>query len=143
MAWRPFSKDEELQITNAVSEAENGTSGEIRVHIDRYCKSDPLLKAQNLFHHLKMDETELRNGVIIYVSIDDHQVAIFGDKGINEKVEPDFWDSTLSKMTEHFKQGKIVVGITAGLIEAGARLKTYFPKSDNDTNELTDEISYN
>ena len=142
MAWRPFTKEQELKITKAIAQAENGTSGEIRVHVDRYCKNDPLLKAQNLFHHLKMDETELRNGVIIYVSIDDKQLAIYGDKGINEKVEPDFWDTTLAKMTEQFKQGKIVDGIAAGLIEAGIRLKTHFPKSDNDINELPDEISY-
>lgn len=142
MAWRPFSKEEELKITNAVAHAEDGTSGEIRVHIDRYCKTNPLLKAQNLFHHLKMDETELRNGVIIYISIDDKQVAIYGDKGINEKVEADFWDTTLAKMTEQFKQGKMVEGISAGLAEAGLRLKTHFPKADNDTNELSNEISY-
>lgn len=142
MAWRPFSKEEELKITNAVAEAEDGTSGEIRVHIDRYCKTNPLLKAQNLFHHLKMDETELRNGVIIYISIDDKQVAIYGDKGINEKVEADFWDTTLAKMTEQFKQGKMVEGISAGLAEAGLRLKTHFPKAYNDTNELSNEISY-
>lgn len=142
MAWRPFSKEEELKITNAVAHAEDGTSGEIRVHIDRYCKTNPLLKAQNLFHHLKMDETELRNGVIIYISIDDKQVAIYGDKGINEKVEADFWDTTLAKMTEQFKQGKMVEGISAGLAEAGLRLKIHFPKADNDTNELSNEISY-
>ncbi len=142
MAWRPFSKEEELKITNAVARAEDGTSGEIRVHIDRYCKSDPLLKAQNLFHHLKMDETELRNGVILYISIDDKQVAIYGDKGINEKVESDFWDTTLAKMTEQFKNEKMVEGIAAGLQEAGLRLKEHFPKADNDTNELSNEISY-
>ena len=85
MAWRPFSKEEELKITNAIAQAEHGTSGEIRVHVDRYCKNDPLLKAQNLFVHLKMNATELSNGVIIYVSIDDKQVAIYGDKGINKK----------------------------------------------------------
>ena len=68
MAWRPFSKEEEHTITKAVADAEDGTSGEIRVHIDRYCKTNPLLKAQNFFHHLKMDQTELRNGVIIIES---------------------------------------------------------------------------
>ena len=140
--WHAFSREEELRITNAIADAENGTSGEIRVHIDRYCKTDPLLKAKNLFHHLKMDDTELHNGVIIYISIDDKQVAIFGDKGINEKVEPDFWDTTLAKMTEQFKHGNMVEGIEAGLKEAGLRLKTHFPKKDNDTNELSNEISY-
>ena len=67
MSWRPFSEEEEFKINKALSEAENGTSGEIRVHIDRYCKTDPLLKAKNLFHNLKMDGTALKNGVIFYI----------------------------------------------------------------------------
>ena len=55
MAWRPFSKEEEHTITKAVADAEDGTSGEIRVHIDRYCKTNPLLKAQNFyFNRFKM-----------------------------------------------------------------------------------------
>ena len=69
-------------------------------------------------------------------------MAVFGDQGINQVVEPDFWDSTLAKMTEQFKLGNMVEGISAGLKEAGDRLKYYFPKSDNDINELPDEISY-
>ena len=142
MSWNPFTPEEEQQINKAVADAEHGTSGEIRVHIDRYCKTDPLLKAKNLFHHLKMDETALKNGVIIYISIEDKKVAVFGDQGINQVVEPDFWDSTLAKMTEQFKSGNMVEGINAGLKEAGDRLKYYFPKSDNDINELPDEISY-
>ncbi len=104
MAWKPFTEAEEKRIVTAVKEAENDTSGEIRVHVDRYCKTNPLLKAQNLFTHLKLNETELKNGVIIYVSIDDKQVAVYGDQGINEVVEPDFWDTTLRKMTDLFNQ---------------------------------------
>jgi uncharacterized membrane protein len=142
MAWKPFTEAEEKRIVTAVKEAENDTSGEIRVHVDRYCKTNPLLKAQNLFTHLKLNETELKNGVIIYVSIEDKQVAVYGDQGINEVVEPDFWDTTLRKMTDLFKNGQLVEGICAGLKEAGERLKVHFPKSDNDINELPDEISY-
>jgi len=142
MSWRPFTKEEELRISNAIAGAESGTSGQIRVHVDRYCKSDPLLKAQNLFTHLKMEETELSNGVIFYISIDDKKFAIYGDKGINEKVEANFWDSTAEKMREHFKESRMVEGIMAGLTEAGERLKTFFPKLDNGKNELSDEISY-
>ena len=142
MFWKPISKEEEFKITRAIADAEKGTSGEIRVHIDRYCKTDPLLKAKNLFVHLKMDQTDVHNGVLIYVSVDDKKYAILGDKGINELVEPDFWDSTSLKMAEGFKSGSISAGIVAGVIEAGQRLTAYFPRQDNDKNELPDEISY-
>ena len=142
MSSSPFSKDDEQKIINAIAEAESGTSGEIRVHIDKYCKTDPLLKARNLFANFKMNETELRNGVIIYISLNDKKLAIFGDKGINEKVEEGFWDSTLQCMKSHFESGDFVNGIIAGLKESGNKLKLHFPKSNNDINELPDEISF-
>ncbi len=142
MFWKAFTKAEELLIVEAVRNAELETSGEIRVHVDRYCKSDPLLKAKNLFHHLKMDATALHNGVIIYVAIDDRRFAIYGDSGIAAKVEPDFWDTTAMAMREHFKTGQMVSGIIAGLKETGLRLKEHFPREDSDINEQTDEISY-
>lgn len=143
MSKSPFSKEDEQKIINAIALAESETSGEIRVHVDKFCKNNPLLKAINLFTQFKMNETELRNGVLIYISINDKKLAIYGDKGINEKVEDDFWESTLQKMKFHFANGNFAEGIIAGLIEAGNKLKTHFPKSDNDINELPDEITYN
>lgn len=142
MSSRIFSKEDEQKIVNAIAEAESDTSGEIRLHIDKFCKTDPLLKAKNLFANLKMNETELRNGVIIYISLNDKKLAIFGDKGINEKVQDDFWDSTLQIMKSFFINGDFVNGIIAGLNEAGRVLKTYFPKTNNDINELPDEINF-
>lgn len=139
---RPFSEEDEKKIIKAIADAESGTSGEIRVHIDKYCKTDPLLKAKNLFSDFKMNETDLRNGVIIYVSLLDKKLAIFGDKGINEKVDDNFWNSTLQIMKTSFTNGKIADGIIEGLCEAGKKLKEHFPKSDNDTNELPDEITF-
>ncbi|MCB9251122.1 MAG: TPM domain-containing protein [Flavobacteriales bacterium] len=142
MSWRPFSEQDEQRLMDAISEAESDTSGEIRVHIDRYCKTDPLLKAKNLFVKLEMNNTERSNGVLFYISVEDKKFAIFGDKGINEKVEDNFWTSTVMLMTEHFKQNNLVGGICAGVLEAGKRLKVHFPIQDDDTNELSNEITY-
>ena len=53
MTWRPFSSKKEKLILAAIAEAEEKCSGEIRVHIDEYCKGDPVFKAQNMFSILK------------------------------------------------------------------------------------------
>jgi uncharacterized membrane protein len=37
-----------------------------------------------------MDTTQERNGVIIYIAAKSKQFAIYGDKGINDKVANDF-----------------------------------------------------
>jgi uncharacterized membrane protein len=94
-----------------------------------------------VFYELKMNETQLQNGVLIYLAIADKQFVICGDKGINEVVAPDFWDSTKEIMAGQFKQGQFKQGLIDGITQAGEQLKTYFPWQSDDTNELSNEIS--
>lgn len=140
--WKPFSAEEEARLVASIVEAEKLTSAEIRVHADRYCKNDPVNKAANLFKKLKMDETEEKNGVLIYISIEDRKFAIIGDVGINNKVETDFWQSTRDKMLEAIRSKDLVTGIIIGIDEAALQLAKHFPPGDSDRNELTNEISY-
>ena len=142
MAWTPFSSDSESEIMEAIASAEKTCSGEIRVHIDRFCKGDPYFKATNVFHHLKMDETSLRNGVLIYVAALDHKFAIIGDSGINEKVDDNFWEATKDEMAKKFRDGDLVGGIVTGVNHAGEQLQEYFPADEDKGNELSDDISY-
>jgi len=88
-----------------------------------------------------MDDTKLRNGVLIYVAVGDKTFAICGDKGINNVVSNTFWNTTRDTIEHHFKSGNFKQGLVAGITEAGEQLKTFFPWQDDDTNELTDEIS--
>ena len=88
-----------------------------------------------------MDETQLQNGVLIYLASADKQFVICGDKGINEVVATDFWDSTKEIMAAHFKNGHFKQGLVEGISKAGAELQHYFPCAHDDTDELTNEIS--
>ncbi len=140
---RFLTKDQEQTIIKAIREAENQTSGEIRVHIEPKCKpEDPLERAMEVFAELHMHETELRNGVIIYVSTDDHKLAIWGDKGINEKVGQDFWEHELELMTKYFKAEDYETGLKEVIAHIGNKLREFFPYQKDDTNELSDDISY-
>src|SRR5690554_4237970 len=107
-------KKEELDIiSESIRTAERFTSGEIRVYVARHCKGEPLETASNIFHQLKMDKTELRNGVLIYVSMADHKAAIFADEGINKTVNnKNFWQEALDIMLSYFKIGELRVGLT-------------------------------
>lgn len=142
MRWKPFDGNQEQRILACIAAAEKNTSGEIRVHVDKWCKSNPLFKANNMFIHLGMDKTEQRNGVLIYIALKEHKFAIVGDEGIDNVVPADFWDSAKSHMKNHFASGNVIEGICQGIKEAGEQLKQYFPYQSNDQNELPDTISY-
>lgn len=136
-----LTQEEEQEIVEAIRIAEKKTSGEIRVHIERTTSLDAYDRAMEVFHDLKMDETQLQNGVLIYLAIDDHNFVICGDKGINDVVEPDFWNCTRDVMVAQFKQNQFKQGLVDGILRAGEQLKKYFPWKDGDSNELSNEIS--
>ena len=136
-----LSKEEEQEIVEAIRIAEKNTSGEIRVHLEQTTTLDAYDRALAVFQELKMDETELKNGVLIYLAIKDRTFVICGDQGINDVVPNDFWDCTRDIMVTQFKAGNFKQGLIDGILRAGEQLKQYFPWKEGDTNELSNEIS--
>lgn len=132
---------EEQQVIEAIRTAEKNTSGEIRVHLEKTAKMDVYERALEVFHLLKMDNTKLQNGVLIYVAVEDKTFVIFGDEGINNVVDDDFWESTKNVMQAHFKRGHFKQGLVDGILKAGKQLETYFPWETGDKNEIPDDIS--
>lgn len=137
-----FTKEQQDAIVKAIEVAEHATSGEVRVHIDDECRGEVLDVAATVFHKLKMNKTDLRNGVLFYLAVDNRKFAILGDKGINSKVPENFWDNIKETMLSFFKQGQFAEGLCKGIEMAGEKLKEHFPYQSNDTNELSDEISF-
>ena len=137
-----LGKENEKLIVEAITRAEANTSGEIRLHIEGKCKGEVLDRAAWLFKKLGMQATAARNGVLIYLSVDDRKFAIIGDSGINKVVPAGFWDEIKAMMVSHFKQGEYAVGLINGIEMSGQQLKQYFPHQADDKNELPDEISY-
>lgn len=136
-----LSPEQEQQVIAAIRTAEKSTSGEIRVHLEKHADKAILKRAAELFHWLKMDNTIQRNGVLIYVAVEDRNFAIYGDKGINEVVDEAFWNTTKNAIQQKFKENKFTEGLIDGVLLAGQQLQKYFPWKHGNSNELSDEIS--
>lgn len=136
-----LSAKEEGEVIEAIRKAESETSGEIRVHLEKsHGDKDIFERSMEVFHLLKMDNTKLSNGVLIYVAVEDRDFVIYGDKGINEVVPNDFWESTKDIIVARFKEGNYKQGLIEGILKAGEQLKAHFPWSEN-INELPNTIS--
>lgn len=148
--WNPFKRSADTLLTasdkqllvEAIQLAEQNTSGEIRVYVEtKLGKSDALSRATELFFKHKMNETKDRNGVLVYVAVNDKKIAIYADQGIYERMGIEFWYSQVQEMTGHFKTMNYVNGITTVVKEIGQALHAHFPYDRaTDTNELSDEI---
>jgi uncharacterized membrane protein len=99
-------------------------------------------RAVYIFKKLGMHKTELRNGVLFYLAINDHKFAILGDAGINQVVPDDFWDEIKKSMLDFFSEKQFSEGLSRGIKMAGEQLKKHFPYQEDDINELSDEISF-
>lgn len=137
-----FTSEQKAAMIAAIQQAEKDTSGEIRIHFENHTSQEVLDRAAQVFARLKMHKTALRNGVLIYVALNDRKLAILGDAGIHAKVPENFWDEIKNRLVARFKTGQICEGVCEAVVAAGQQLKTFFPYQANDINELSDEISF-
>jgi uncharacterized membrane protein len=139
-----FTEEEKQQLVQAIQMAEQKTSGEVRVFVESKCRFvDALDRAREIFFKLEMHKTEQRNATLVYVAVDDHQVAVFGDEGIHQKVGAQYWQDEVKKMLLHFKKEHLTDGICQAVTDLGQALEFYFPYNRNtDKNELPDEIIF-
>ena len=137
-----FTEKQKSDMVAAIQDAEKDTSGEIRIHIENHSRKAPLDRAAQVFAELEMHKTALRNGVLIYVALKDHTLAIIGDIGINQKVPSDFWNNVKEQLVHSFKEGKVSEGLSEAVRTVGKQLKTLFPYQSDDVNELSDDISF-
>ena len=137
-----LNREEDRRVVEAIKQAELNTSGEIKVHIENHCRGDVEERSLVVFNRLKLNETKLHNGVLIYLAARDHKFAILGDEGINKVVEDGFWNDVKDLMMNHFKEGRFADGLEQGIQRCGEKLKNYFPCQSDNTNEIPDDISY-
>lgn len=140
-ARKILDHEEDRRIVEAIKKAELNTSGEIKVHIENYCNHVEE-RSLSLFNKLKINETKQHNGVLIYLAVKEKKFAILGDEGINNVVEPTFWNDVRDLMANAFREGRFAEGLEQGILRCGEKLKTYFPYQTDDINEISDEISY-
>jgi uncharacterized membrane protein len=139
-----FTADEQQRIVAAIKQAEQATSGEIRLFVEsRNAYVDPMDRAKEIFDKLKMYNTQNRNAVLLYIAMQDHQLALLGDEGIYKKLGADYWHAEVKEMLQQFKAEHICDGIIKCVTDIGEALKAEFPYTPGcDKNELPDDIVF-
>lgn len=139
-----FSAEEKKQIVDAIRIAEKETSGEVRVYVEsKNSYVDAIDRAAEIFFKLKMQETDHRNAVLLYIAVDHKELALFADEGIYQKVGADYWNNEVKNMLARFTKDNISFGIVECIIHIGQALKEKFPYiPTEDKNELPDEIVF-
>lgn len=139
-----FSAEDKARIVEVIRVAEKETSGEIRIYVEgRNPFMDPIDRAKEIFFELKMQNTEHRNAVLLYIAMKDHELALFGDEGIYKKAGAQYWDLAVKNMIMQITKDSIIAGIEQCILKIGQTLKETFPyEATTDKNELPDDIVF-
>ena len=149
-AVQKFITDPGLKmIEKAIAIAESTTDGEICVHIvgdSKMCDGDtPQDRVRNRalgeFEQLNIQQTENATGILILVSVEEKRVEIVADKGINDKIKDFRWEQEANKVVEAAKLGAPAVGIIDAIMGVGRHLTKHFPKTEGNTNELSNTVT--
>ena len=143
---RKFTDAVDAGIDTAIRAAETRTSGEIRFVIETaldipelWAGLTPRERATQLFAQLGVWDTELRNGVLIYVLVADRDVEIVADRGAAARIAPAEWEAAARVMETHFRSGKFADGALAGVAAVARLLEREFPSRGGDRDELPNQ----
>lgn len=87
-----------------------------------------------------LQHTELRTGVLIFVSIAERHAEVLADAGIAQKVSPDVWDNAVKTLLSDIRAGRTADGFVAIIDTCAATLAQHFPPGAINRNELPNAI---
>lgn len=83
--------------------------------------------AREQFFLQKLHLTELRTGILIFVSVAEHYVEIIVDEGIAERVDERVWDEIIADFVSNVRQGRIAQGFDSAVEHCREVLWEHFP----------------
>lgn len=100
----------------------------------------PRARAEQVFAQLRVWDTELRNGVLIYVLMADRDVEIVADRGAAARISLTEWESVCRLIEGHFRAGRFEEGAVAGVGEVGRLLEREFSARPDSGRQDRDEL---
>jgi uncharacterized membrane protein len=134
------------EIEKAIAASEKKHAGEMHLVVESglhpmeiFYKKTPKKRAIELFGRLNIWDTELNNGVLIYLLLADRDVEIVADRGIDKHVGHAGWEKICREMEDLFRKSEFEAGVLHGIDKIGAVLEKHFPITSAKKNEISNK----
>lgn len=99
------------------------------------------LRAERAFAQLGVAQTRERTGVLVMMSLLEHQVYVMADRPLAEAVSRTDWQAVVDATVGPIREGKIADGLCLGIERCGVLLARAAPARGGDNpNELPDRL---
>ena len=87
-----------------------------------------------------LQHTELRTGVLIFVSLAERYAEVIADAGINQKVAPEVWSTCVKSLIAEASAGRLAEGFAIAIANCADVLAQHFPPGRINRDELPNAI---
>jgi putative membrane protein len=99
-------------------------------------------RAVRAFYEKGLYRTSGETGILIFISLLEHKVWILGDKGINDRIDPEQWQSMAADLALGLREGRGCESLCSVISRCGEELARHIPRLGDDLNELDDELIF-
>lgn len=147
---RAFDASARRAIEEAITASETIHRGEIRFAVESRMDLRSLMagetpdqRALEAFGGLGVWDTAENSGILVYVLLADHHVAIVADRGYRDRVSQEEWRAICARMEEAFRAGDFRRGAVEGVLGVARHAGEHFPADGGPgPNELPDAVVF-
>lgn len=92
------------------------------------------------FYESGLQNTEHQTGVLIFISLMEHQAVVLADQRIASHHGPETWQDMIQLVVEGIKEQSVASGLVRGIQICSDILEKSFPIQENDENELPNHL---
>ena len=125
-----------LRLERAVAASEAQHTGQVRLCVEGglpysyiWRGDHARARALGLFGKLRVWDTELNNGVLIYLLLAEHTIEIIADRAAARAIGQAQWDEVVRGMQASFKNDDYADGMERALQQVSALLVQHFPRN--------------
>ena len=97
-------------------------------------------RAVRAFYERGLYRTRDENGILIFISLLERKVWIIGDKGVDRQIPQETWQAYALEVSVGIREGRACDALCSVIGSCGRVLMERFPRKEDDTNELPDEL---
>jgi putative membrane protein len=102
-----------------------------------YCVN---LRAQNEFYQARLNQCKDATGILIFISLFEHEVVILADQSIAGKLDANAWEGVVQTLTQNIKSKQFSTGLMQAVDDCARIASEYFPPTKNQLNEFADKL---
>ena len=137
---RYFDQEVLAHVAERIKQGELGHTGELVLAVEAVMpshESDPHCRALEVYGRLRVWDTPLNSGVLLYIALDKQAIEIIADRGISATNEQ--WQGICESLQHRFSQADYIDALMDAIDAIQVLLTEHAPAGDTEVNVLPDE----